>query len=357
MLTKSPRYFWDAEAVRKPLALDTMPRYSRGMNENKWTNGAGNAASLNRPERFELPAEKPHTLHQPRTNRKYDGTDTASNGTNIQNHAGNSLSDPAGRNRRTSDAFVESLDELIDETRTYLAHLERVKQGNAPMLDEAGNLLALYYSTQSFRDAHFATFSERMITPLVLGSTSERGVCPRCGAPWTRVTKREARAYRESGDGANDGANNKVPYSQNNPHRERLRQHKNIDVPIRGTQTMHAHRAETGNDDYWKAGRVTTDWRPTCACIKERAPQQAMRGDDLLELVDEVAQEFCPIPATILDPFSGAGTTQLVALKNGRNAIYIDLKPEYAEMARKRIAPILESRQAERKAQAQLELA
>jgi DNA modification methylase len=289
MLTKSPRYFWDAEAVRKPLAPDTLPRHSRGVNENKWTHGVGNAASLSRPERFGLLATKPHALHQPRANRKYDGTNTASNGTGIRNHTGNSLSNPAGRNRRTSDAFIESLDELIDETREYLAHLERVRQGNAPLLDEDGNLLALYYSTQSFHGAHFATFSERMITPLVLGSTSARGVCPKCGAPWERVTE-----------------------------------------PIKGvlqSNRIADRRAKPKGDDGRATAprqelveqRRTVDWRPTCTC-------------DAGE----------PIPATILDPFSGAGTTQLVALKHGRNAIYIDLKPEYAEMARQRLAPILE---------------
>jgi len=40
---------------------------------------------------------------------------------------------------------------------------------------------------------------------------------------------------------------------------------------------------------------------------------------------------------TVLDPFGGAGTTGLVADRLGRNAILIELNPEYCEMARKRI--------------------
>lgn len=39
----------------------------------------------------------------------------------------------------------------------------------------------------------------------------------------------------------------------------------------------------------------------------------------------------------MLDPFGGAGTTGLVADRHGRSAILIELNPEYAEMARKRI--------------------
>ncbi len=44
-----------------------------------------------------------------------------------------------------------------------------------------------------------------------------------------------------------------------------------------------------------------------------------------------------PIPATVLDPFLGSGTTLLTARKLGRSGIGIELNPEYAAMARKRI--------------------
>ena len=37
------------------------------------------------------------------------------------------------------------------------------------------------------------------------------------------------------------------------------------------------------------------------------------------------------VPATCLDPFSGAGTTGLVADRLGRDAILIELSPEYAD--------------------------
>jgi DNA modification methylase len=39
----------------------------------------------------------------------------------------------------------------------------------------------------------------------------------------------------------------------------------------------------------------------------------------------------------VLDPFSGAGTTGIAALKNGRKYVGIDLNEEYNELARKRI--------------------
>ena len=45
----------------------------------------------------------------------------------------------------------------------------------------------------------------------------------------------------------------------------------------------------------------------------------------------------CPVGGTVLDPFSGAGTTALVADRLQRNAIGIDLNPEYAAMSERRI--------------------
>lgn len=45
----------------------------------------------------------------------------------------------------------------------------------------------------------------------------------------------------------------------------------------------------------------------------------------------------CPKGGIILDPFSGASTTGVVAKKNNRNYIGIELNPEYIEISKKRI--------------------
>jgi DNA modification methylase len=46
----------------------------------------------------------------------------------------------------------------------------------------------------------------------------------------------------------------------------------------------------------------------------------------------------CPKGGTVLDPFGGAGTTGLVADRMQRNAILIELNPEYAAIAERRLA-------------------
>lgn len=54
-------------------------------------------------------------------------------------------------------------------------------------------------------------------------------------------------------------------------------------------------------------------------------------------LIEPCILAGCPIGGVVLDPFGGAGTTGLVALSHGRNAILCELNPEYVKMARKRI--------------------
>ncbi len=50
----------------------------------------------------------------------------------------------------------------------------------------------------------------------------------------------------------------------------------------------------------------------------------------------------CPREGIVLDPFFGTGTTGLVALKQNKQFIGIELNPEYIEIAKKRLKPYLE---------------
>lgn len=142
-------------------------------------------------------------------------------------------------------------------------------------------------TTQPFKGSHFATFPVKLIEPCILAATSERGVCSKCGAPWVRETK-VVKSYKEQ-PSYRDG----------------------------DTQTFRAgsggnHAGHSGN--FATTDRAFIGWHPSCAC-------------DAGE----------PVPATVLDPFNGAGTTGLVALQHGRNYIGIDLKEEYLQMSRERL--------------------
>lgn len=56
------------------------------------------------------------------------------------------------------------------------------------------------------------------------------------------------------------------------------------------------------------------------------------------ELAERCLKAGCPAGGTVLDPFGGAGTTALVADRMGLDCTIIELNPEYAEIARNRIA-------------------
>lgn len=55
------------------------------------------------------------------------------------------------------------------------------------------------------------------------------------------------------------------------------------------------------------------------------------------ELAERCILAGCPKDGIVLDPFGGAGTTGLVAARHSRRAMLIELNPEYAEIARRRI--------------------
>jgi len=58
------------------------------------------------------------------------------------------------------------------------------------------------------------------------------------------------------------------------------------------------------------------------------------------DLIEPMILAGCPRGGIVLDPFVGSGTTILVALRNGRQAIGIDLNPAYVQMAKARIEGI-----------------
>ena len=153
---------------------------------------------------------------------------------------------------------------------------------------EAGRNLRNVWNiaTAPFPEAHFATFPPALVEPCIKAGTSERGVCGECGAPWVREIERQTDVYNA---------------------KEAEQQRRRCAGAISGG----TERVTLGVTEHVK--RSTLGWSLPCACKAD------------------------PVPATILDPFGGAGTTGLVADRLGRNAVLIELNPDYAAMARKRI--------------------
>lgn len=143
-------------------------------------------------------------------------------------------------------------------------------------------------ATKPYSEAHFATFPPALIEPCILAGTSEKGVCPECGKPWERQVE-------------------KTKYEP-----------KTVEPGIRRVDESRGDKTrKISGKEYNESVRVISQkWIPPCSCSCE------------------------PVPAVVLDPFFGAGTTGLVAKKLGRHFVGIELNEAYIGMAQKRIAAV-----------------
>jgi DNA modification methylase len=217
LLSKSEHYFYDAEAIKKPQSKTTFDRFGNGTPRKKAIKLGGSS----------------------RQNESFN------NPVGIL---------PNGRNRRTTDWFYESLDSAID-------HLTAIRDSGGLLLSE-DNPEAFLINPQSYKGSHFATWPEKLVEPCLLSSTSQEGVCGKCGGQWVRVVEK---------------VKDSLPVEERNGRWD-------------GPTT-----------------KATGEWQPSCSC-----PPSS------------------PVPALILDPFAGSGTTLQVAIKHRRQAIGFDLNSAYA---------------------------
>ncbi len=130
LLTKGPRYFWDAEAIKREVSGNAHPR-GLGLTPKSQAEGQGIKS-------------------------------------NVSFHAAvNEL--VSSRNFRNTDLFYDSLEPPF-----------------GAITDAAGEIVALDVNPAALAIAHFAAFPPKLIEPLIRAGTSERGACAACGAPWVR---------------------------------------------------------------------------------------------------------------------------------------------------------------------------
>lgn len=149
-------------------------------------------------------------------------------------------------------------------------------------------------SPQPFKGSHFATMPPLLAEKCIRSGSSEVGCCPACRAPWERVLiKGEPNeAWRKA-----SGADTSGSYAgQSTKGHDAAGVQNASDVKRRILEGMRE--------------KITIAWQMTCECPMAK-----------------------PIPCTALDPFGGAGTTGMVADRLGRDAVLIELNPEYVAMA------------------------
>jgi len=94
--------------------------------------------------------------------------------------------------------------------------------------------------------------------------------------------------------------------------------------------------------DFWRLLR--TEWETGIwefPNVKANHPEKLAHPCQFpIELVERCVLSMTEPDDWVLDPFSGAGTTVVGALKNGRRAIGVDRAPEYCALARERVAAL-----------------
>lgn len=177
------------------------------------------------------------------------------------------------------------------------------KSGGYPPNGSGRNKRSVWTITpQQFKGAHFAVMPEALVEPCILAGTSEHGCCIECRAPYKRII--------ELGE----------------PDREWQRRcGGDVDGEYHGQAVKDYESAGAQNASDVKARilagmreRKTVGWQKTCQC----------QGNEV-------------VPCLVLDPFSGSGTTCLVAGRLGRKAIGIDLNQSYCNIAKTRCAEFI----------------
>jgi hypothetical protein len=128
------------------------------------------------------------------------------------------------------------------------------------------------------------TFPDLLAETCIKAGSSERGCCPKCGAPYQRIIEASGGVIGQSW----------------HPHADDETTGQIGGMPTKGYR------------------REFKGWQPGCDCIIEGPPEAAL-----------------PVPCVVLDPFLGSGTTMRIARDLGRSSIGIELNPAYIKIARK----------------------
>lgn len=137
MFTKSARYWYDAEAVRKAASVNTHARIAQPAG---WNTAPGSHGNIHPDGRRKKPVVRTPKSVEPGQGIKANHSFEAASSSEV-------LLD---RNFRNTDLFFESVD-----------------GAHGLITDADGNPLALDVSPQPFSGAHFATFPPKLIEPLI----------------------------------------------------------------------------------------------------------------------------------------------------------------------------------------------
>lgn len=190
-----------------------------------------------------------------------------------------------------------SVSELIfqfTQAEEYYYDLDAVREPSGAQLRNVWTL-----GPEPSPSSHTATFPSEIPDRIILLSTSQHGVCGGCGAPYRRIVQK---GESEAGRRKQCGADARGEY-----HGQDRKDYALSGAPNPGD-------AKSSILDGMRT-RETTGWARSCRCATTQV-----------------------VPARVLDPFSGSGTTVARAKALGRQADGCEINPQYAADSRARIA-------------------
>lgn len=180
-------------------------------------------------------------------------------------------------------------------------------------------------NTKPYAGSHFAAYPPDLVEPCIKAGSSEFGVCSNCGSPWKRVTEKEGGAPSTREERIEQGID-RQPASWGSPVGE-----DGETSPISGARQW---RPPTGAGE---GAVLTVGWEPTCNCIQECPDKDDQQHWQTNCAICSEDLPYPIVPARVLDPFNGTGTTLQVARALGRTGVGVDLSLEYLQQARKRL--------------------
>lgn len=203
-------------------------------------------------------------------------------------------------------------------------HRERPKQ-NESFSAAVANIVSKrnmrsVWSLASFplKQAHFAAYPPELVRRCLSAGISEKGCCATCGRPLERITEKvrvqtrlgtNAKQHFPSNMQSGKGSHNTIGHNSiDSATHPKNWKSDNYDAIAQRSELSpnrdpYRHVTET----------VTTGWKPGCKC--------------------DIDENLMPVPCTVLDPFSGAGTTWKVCQRLGLRYIGIDLNADYLQLS------------------------
>lgn len=336
LLTKSQKYWYDAEAIKTPVKEVSLERQKRGRgSQTKNTNGA--------------PGQYPQSLLQFKPNENKTETITAAT---VPDGKQSALGDHrlVGFNDRYENAENQTANQrstwLVpgddNPLLRYIASrldpdlLDQLLRDFAEDCQNATSVIRV--NPEQLKYAHFAAFPRALVEPMILVGCPAK-VCAYCGTPYTRITTKHwkpdptrpqsMRAWDLFLEAGLSAAHLRAIQAVGITDTERSAASSlgaGLNLP---SQIALAAEAKQKLGGYYReflhgaSKHVTLE--PACECHMQGAGRPARSR-----------------PGLVLDPFMGSGTVAVVAKANRRNYIGAELNPDYVNIAKERLRDPLE---------------